>query len=119
MGKFSTTEFRETIYRYDVVWKEAEHLPRVTHCFEVQHKGNVVEALAKLKHAFDIWHAALFIVITDEKDRLRARELLAPYFAGVFHEIAAFATVLTPDDVGQMHGTLTRYQDVIRVFTSR
>ncbi len=95
LGKFSTTEYREMIYRYDVVWKDSEHIPRVTHCFEVQHRGNVVEALAKLKHALDIWGSRLFIVITGEKDRQKVRQLLAPYLAGVFHEIATSITVLT------------------------
>jgi hypothetical protein len=54
LGKYARQEFRQDIYRYDVIWKDAERIPRATHAFEVQHRGNLVEALDKLKHAYDI-----------------------------------------------------------------
>ena len=119
LGKFATTEYSESIYRYDVVWKEGDNFPRATHCFEVQHRGDVLGALAKLKHASDIWGGKLFIVITGERDRQKARQLLKPYFDGTFHEIAGSVTVLTPDDVAQIHATMTKHSDTIKLFVSR
>ena len=59
LGKYAKKEYRHQFYAYDVVWKESEYLPRASHCFEVQHHGNLVEALAKLKHAHDIWNSRL------------------------------------------------------------
>lgn len=35
LGKFAKQEYRQDMYRFDVVWKDAEYLPRATHCFEV------------------------------------------------------------------------------------
>lgn len=119
LGKYAKREYRQDMYRYDVVWKDADYLPRATHCFEVQHKGNLVEALAKLKHAYDIWGSILILIITDEKDRLKASELLRPYFTGVFHEIGSATTVLTADDVGDIFDVFDRHQQTINQFTSR
>ena len=101
LGKYSRREFREGPYSYDVVWKDAEWLPRVTHAFEVQDRGNVLEALVRLKHAHDNWGARLFLVVTGQKDRARAEKLLVPYFSGAFHEIAPVTTLLTPEEVDE------------------
>ena len=38
---------------YDVVWRASESSPRLSHVFEVQHKGNIDAALAKLKRAYE------------------------------------------------------------------
>lgn len=51
LGKYARREYPDEPYKYDVIWKEAESFPRITHVFEVQDKGNVVEALARLKHS--------------------------------------------------------------------
>jgi hypothetical protein len=119
LGKYARRELKEGPYSYDVVWKDAEWLPRVTHVFEVQDKGNIVEALVRLKHAYDNWGARLFLVVTGEKDRARAEKLLVPYFSGAFHEIAAVTTLLTPEEVEQLHSSLARFRDVVARFVSR
>ena len=119
LGKYARRELKEGPYSYDVVWKDAEWLPRVTHVFEVQDKGNVLEALVRLKHGYDNWGARLFLVVTGEKDRNRAEKLLVPYFSGAFHEIAAVTTLLTPEQVDELHSSLTRFRDVIARFVTR
>ena len=119
LGKFAKSEYRQDMYRFDVVWKDANTLPRATHCFEVQDKGNLVEALAKLKHAYDIWHAELFLVVTNEEDKVKASQLLTPYFAGVFHEIGAVTILLTPTEVAEIHSTMTRHKEVMQHFIRR
>ena len=119
LGKYARQEFRQDIYRYDVIWKDAERIPRATHAFEVQHRGNLVEALGKLKHAYDIWHSYLFVVITSERDRRRAEQLLQPYFSGMFHEIGDRVNVLTTEDVSEMHAALAKHGNIFRAFISR
>ena len=119
LGKYARQEYRQDIYRYDVVWKDTERIPRATHAFEVQHRGNLVEALGKLKHAHDIWRSYLFVVITSEKDRHRAAQLLQPYFSGMFHEIGSEVTVMTADDVTEIHAMLSKHSDTIRLFIQR
>ena len=119
LGKYARRELKDGPYSYDVIWKDAEWLPRVTHVFEVQDKGNVLEALVRLKHAYDNWGARLFLVVTGEKDRTRVEKLLMPYFAGAFHEIGAITTVLNPQEVDELHSTLGRYREVITRFVAR
>jgi hypothetical protein len=119
LGKYSRREYRQDIYRYDVVWKDSERLPRATHAFEVQHRGNVVEALGKLKHAYDIWHSYLFVVITGERDRARIEQLLRPYFTGMFHEIGGYVKILTAEDVGELYDALSKHSDTMRRFIGR
>jgi hypothetical protein len=119
LGKYAKSEYRQDIYRYDVVWKDSERLPRATHTFEVQHRGNPIEALGKLKHAYDIWHSRLFVVITSERDRNRAERLLQPYFSGMFHEIGDRIKVLTVEDVNELHDILGKHGDTVRLFISR
>jgi hypothetical protein len=42
--------------RIDVIWRRT---PRSvpSHAFEVQFGGNILEALTKLKHAYDLWNS--------------------------------------------------------------
>ena len=50
--------------------------------FEIQIGGNIYQALAKLKHAFDLWNSHVFLV-SPQEDFNKALELLS----GTFHEI--------------------------------
>lgn len=119
LGKYARRELHEGPYTYDAIWKDAESAPRVTHAFEVQDKGNVLEALVRLKHAYDNWGSRLFLVVTGERDRSRVRRLLAPYFAGAFHEIGAATALLSPEEVDELHSTLTRHREVFGRFVAR
>lgn len=119
LGRYGRREWRDGPYSYDVIWKDSERLPRATHVFEVQDKGNVVEALARLKHAYDTWGARLFIVVTGEKDRTRVEKMLVPLFVGTFHEIGALVSVLTPSDVDELHSALSHHREVIGRFVAR
>ena len=113
LGKYSRRHYREGGLVFDVVWKETPTLRRASHVFEVQHKGNVVEALARLKHAHDIWRSHLFLVITDEKDRQRAQTLLEEEFSGTFHEIGPYVVVLTPVEVEEIYQTVKKHKDIV------
>ena len=116
LRRYARSEFAEGPYIYDVIWKDSEHNPLVSHVFEVQDKGSVVEALAKLKHARDRWRAELILVVIDEKDRRRAERLLHPYLSGTFHEIAEWVRILLAEDIDAIHLTLESYKDAFAWF---
>ncbi len=68
--------------RLDVVWRRVERsVP--TFVFEVQIGGDIYHAMAKLKHAFDLWNSHIFLVAT-MGDKSKYQELLS----GTFHEVA-------------------------------
>jgi len=119
LGKYAKKEYHEAPYTYDVIWKDMEWLRRVTHAFEIQDKGNLIEALAKLKHAHDNWGSRLFLIVTEEKDRRKSEQLLEPHFMGTFHEIGAVTTVLSPEDVDELHKFLSRFREVIERFLAK
>ena len=67
--------------RLDVVWRRVEKsVP--TYAFEIHIGGDLYHALAKLKHAYDIWNSNIYLVVEDTYyDKIQ--DLLA----GTFHEI--------------------------------
>jgi predicted RNA-binding protein len=75
-------EYSFDIGRLDVVWRRIERsVP--TYVFEIQIGGDIYHALAKLKHAFDLWNSRLFL-IASQADHDKATSLLS----GSFHEIS-------------------------------
>jgi hypothetical protein len=67
--------------RLDVVWRRVQRsVPNFV--FEVQIGGNMYQALAKLKHAYDIWNSNIYVVLLDTNEK-QLDELLS----GTFHEI--------------------------------
>ncbi len=80
-GYISDKEYQLESTRLDVVWRRVERsVP--TYVFEVQVEGDIYHAMAKLKHAFDLWNSHIFLVAAN-KDRSKYVELLA----GTFHEV--------------------------------
>lgn len=80
-GYYASEEYPMERFRLDVVWKRVPTGNPVK-VFEVQIRGNFYEALAKLKHAWDIWNSGIFLITTEEYEPL-ARWLID----GSFHEI--------------------------------
>jgi predicted RNA-binding protein len=81
-GYISDKEYILESTRLDVVWRRVERsVP--TYVFEVQIEGDIYHAMAKLKHAFDLWNSHIFLV-AGNKERSKYQELLA----GTFHEVA-------------------------------
>jgi len=110
-GWYSKDEFANESYRFDVVWKETEHLPPHK-VFEVQHKGMLKDSLINLQHAQDKWRADLFLIVTDEKDRKKTEQYLNPYFTGSFHRIR-HTKVLLYDELVNLYDTVIRYKDFV------
>jgi predicted RNA-binding protein len=97
-GKCAEREYLSGPYRYDAVWKRVK-VGNPTKVFEVHDKGVLDSALAKLKHAYDIWSADLFLVVTRHEDKERAKVLLA----GSFHEIGEVTTLIQPEEIKEMY----------------
>mgnify|MGYP000265223358 FL=1 len=67
--------------RLDVVWRRVERsVP--TYVFEIQLGGNIYQALAKLKHAYDLWNSHIFLIVS-----LNELNKITELLSGTFHEI--------------------------------
>lgn len=109
LGHYAQSEFDY----YDVVWRVGEHSPRISHVFEVQHRGNVDAALAKLKRAYDAQRSKPFLVVSGERDTNRAEKQLSLARTGPFHEIGSVTTILSFEQLRRLHRALTSVEDLL------
>jgi len=101
-GYVSDKEYLLESTRLDVVWRRVERsVP--TYAFEVQVEGDIYHAMAKLKHAFDLWNSHIFLV-AGNKARAKYQELLA----GTFHEVADRMQFI---EIGLIKELLTKKRD--------
>ena len=101
----SQEEYPFDIGKLDVVWRRVEQsVP--TYVFEVQVGGDVYHALAKLKHAFDLWNSHIFIVAS-EAERDKVENLLS----GTFHEIGSRIKFIEVDKIEQLYKLKKDYLD--------
>lgn len=115
LGFYAEAEFDY----YDVVWREAEDSPRLSHVFEVQRKGNVDAALAKLKRAYDAQRTRPFLVVDSERDTNRAARQLSFAQTGPFHEIGRVTTILSFEQLRRLHRSLTSVGDILAALFER
>ena len=87
------------LYRYDVVWfKKPSIVP--LKIFEIQVGGDVDRALARLKHALDVWGKPdLFLIVAKTEDFARIQKLVGDLLKGAFHELAGNLIIMEADDV--------------------
>lgn len=104
---------------YDVVWRVSHSSPRLSHVFEVQHKGNIDAALAKLKRAYEAQRSKPFLVITSERDTTRALKSMNVARTGAFHEIGRATVILSFEQLHRLHRALTSVEDLLREFFDR
>ena len=109
LGHFAETEFDY----YDVVWRSGEASPRLSHVFEVQRKGNIDAALAKLKRAYDAQRSRPFLVVATERDTNRAERQLSLARTGPFHEIGSVTTIFSFEQLRRLHRSLTSVGDLL------
>jgi len=80
----------------DVVWRRVQRsVP--TYAFEVQVRGDIYHAIAKLKHAHDLWNSHIFL-IANKSQKTKLEELLS----GTFHEIANHLKFIDIQLVGEL-----------------
>lgn len=104
---------------YDVVWRAGESSPRLSHVFEVQRKGNVDAALAKLKRAYESQRSRPFFVVASERDTNRAQLQMSLAETGAFHEIGRVTTILSFEQLHRLHRALTSVEDLLAGFIER
>jgi predicted RNA-binding protein len=96
--------------RLDVAWRKvAKGVP--TRVFEVQMGGSVHQALAKLKHSWDLWNSEPFLIID-----LRHKEKVDELLSGTFHEMAKDIRVITVDKVEELYRYLISGQGLREEF---
>ena len=94
---------------YDVVWRETARSERLSHVFEVQSKGNIDSAFAKLKRAFDAQRSRPFLVLDNERDTNRARQSLAREF----RELERVITILSFSEIRKIHVNLRSIEEYL------
>lgn len=97
---------------YDVIWKESNKSPRFSHIFEVQSKGNIDSAFAKLKRAYHAQRTKPFLVISSEKDLNRAGKSLKREF----QDIEDITTILTFAQIKRVFENLKNIDGIISKF---
>ena len=111
LGYHAESEFEY----YDVVWRADALSPRLSHVFEVQRKGNIDAALAKLKRAYEAQRSKPFLIITSERDTNRAQKSMSLARTGAFHEIGSVTTILSFEQLHRLHRALVSVEDLLAV----
>jgi len=107
-GYLAESEYPFDIGKLDVVWRRVlNSVP--TYVFEIQVGGDVYHALAKLKHAFDLWNSHIFIVAS-EAERNKVENLLS----GTFHEIGNRIMFIELGKVEELYNRKKAYVDFER-----
>ena len=95
--------------RLDVVWRRVEKsVP--TYVFEIQVGGDIYHALAKLKHAYDLWNSRIFLV-AGPADKHKAETLLS----GTFHEIRERIAFIEIEKMQELHAKKKAYRELEEV----
>ncbi len=104
------------LYIYDVVWLEDEGLPPVR-VFEVQKSGSLDVALSRLKHAYNLWGARLYLVVVQVHDAVRASRLVQPYLRGAFHNLRNKLTIITAQQLMELYRDISSHKELVRELT--
>jgi hypothetical protein len=110
LGYYAESEFDY----YDVVWRASESSPRLSHVFEVQHKGNIDAAMAKLKRAYEAQRSKPFLIVASERDTNRANRNMSQARTGAFHEIGRATKILSFEQLNRLHRALTSVEDLLQ-----
>ncbi len=97
---------------YDVIWRENSKSQRISHVFEVQSKGNIDSAFAKLKRAYQNQRSKPFLVIASERDLNRAGKSLSHEF----QDVETILTLLTFEQVKKVHRNIKSIADILKEF---
>jgi hypothetical protein len=107
-GYIGENEYPLENTRLDAVWRRVERsVP--TFVFEVQVGGDIYHALAKLKHAFDLWNSHIFLVAS-LTEKGKCQELLS----GTFHEIKDQVKFIDSGEIGKLLEKKKAYKEMER-----
>ena len=105
LGFYTEMEFEF----YDVVWREVPRASRLSHVFEVQSKGNIDSAFAKLKRAYVAQRSKIFLVISSERDLNRAKKSLSNEFQDIENDLI----ILTFAQVQKTHQSINSISEIL------
>lgn len=108
LGYYAETEFEF----YDVIWRESPRNARISHVFEVQSKGNIDSAFAKLIRAYQNQRTKPFLVISSERDLNRAAKSLSREF----QDFESIVTILTFAQVRNVHQNIKNIAEILKEF---
>lgn len=108
LGFYSQMEFEY----FDVIWREKENSPRISHVFEVQSKGNIDSAFAKLKRAYDAQRSKPFLVLSNERDSNRAEKSINQEF----RELQEIITIVSFVEVKKIYENLNSISTILPKF---
>lgn len=106
LGFFAEAEFEF----YDVIWRETPKSQRLSHVFEVQSKGNIDSAFAKLKRAYQNQRSKVFLALSSERDLNRARKSLTQEF----QDIEPILIILTFPQIKKVHQNLKHIAEILK-----
>ena len=112
IGEILGFEAQKEFEFYDVVWRESLNSQRLSHVFEVQSKGNIDSAFAKLKRAFDAQRSKPFLIISTERDNNRALKSLSQEF----RELEKILTIWSFAELKKIHENLCNIADYLPQF---
>lgn len=105
LGFYTEMEFEF----YDVIWREVPQASRLSHVFEVQSKGNIDSAFAKLKRAYEAQRSKIFLVISSERDLKRAKKSLTMEFQDIKNNL----TILTFAQIQSTYQNINSIKEVL------
>lgn len=108
LGFYAEIEFEY----YDVIWRENPKSTRISHVFEVQSKGNIDSAFAKLKRAYQNQRTKPFLVIASERDSNRAGKSLSHEF----QDVESALTILSFAEVKKVHQNIKNITEILKEF---
>ena len=108
LGFYAETEFEF----YDVIWRESPKSQRISHVFEVQSKGNIDSAFAKLKRAYQAQRSKPFLILSTESDTRRALKSLNSEFL----DIQEALIILSFPEIKKIHENLNAIADILPSF---
>ncbi len=100
---------------YDVVWRTSPNSQRLSHIFEVQSKGNIDSAFAKLKRGYEAQRSKPFLVLSSERNLNRARKSLNREF----QDIEEALTILTFQQVIEVYQNITNISQILAKFLEK
>jgi hypothetical protein len=108
LGFYTAKEFEY----YDVVWRDTETSQRLSHVFEVQSRGNLDSAFAKLKRAYEAQRTKPFLILSSETDLRRARQSLTREF----QDLQKVLVIVTFAQIEEIHLNIQNIGEIIREF---
>lgn len=104
---------------YDVVWRISANSPRLSHVFEVQSKGNIDSAFAKLKRAHEAQRSKTFLILASERDMRRALREISFEKSGAFHELSDVLTIFSFEQIRKTHQSLLTIGEILPKFLDK